>query len=269
MRDRHIREGLADDADAPAARFFDGRRLEYPAGGSIKGGRIVEGSVLGEEDILRQELTPKSLEVPPQICFPVGEFPMDGHGVDAEEICGLDHVGAGERLRQAAALAGVAAVEAERISRTAVRAQTIDQGLEMGKAAHAAVTLRGLLIIEEGEGVGAAAPGRDPEVVEEGAADEVRRTAGHRPDADVDARLAVMNRRELRMGVGDMQNADVAEAADVVNVVVGSDPDPRHDTGADGRDESTQEPTAGHGQVSAIRYQGSGMIARRSGDLNP
>src|SRR5262252_1374129 len=102
----------------------------------------------------------------------------------------------------------------------------------MGKAARAAVTLRGFLIIEKSEGIGAAASRRDAEVLEERFADEMRRPPTHGPDADVDARLAVVDRRKLRMRIGDVENANVAEGVDVVDVIVGADPDARHDARA-------------------------------------
>ena len=38
MRDRHIGHGLADDADAVAADFLDGRRLEHTAGSGVEAG---------------------------------------------------------------------------------------------------------------------------------------------------------------------------------------------------------------------------------------
>ena len=40
-----------------------------------------------------------------------------------------------------------------------------------------------------------------------------------RADAEIDARLAEIDRRELRMRVGHVQHARIAEAADVVEIV--------------------------------------------------
>ena len=54
----------------------------------------------------------------------------------------------------------------------------------MREAAHAAVAVRGVLIIEEGEGVGDPAARHDVEIFEEGAADEMRRFSAHVADAD-------------------------------------------------------------------------------------
>jgi hypothetical protein len=98
MRDRNIGERLADDADAPPARLFDERRLEHPARRRLERRRVVERRVLGEKDVLRQELALEPREVPPEDFFPVGEFPVAGHGIDAEKVRGVDHIGARERL---------------------------------------------------------------------------------------------------------------------------------------------------------------------------
>ena len=91
----------------------------------------------------------------------------------------------------------------------------------MREAAHAAVVRRGFLVVEIRECVCAAAAGCDAEMLEERLADEMRRLAAHRADADIDARLAEIDRLKLRVRVGLMQDADIAEAADVIEVVVG------------------------------------------------
>ena len=109
------------------------------------------------------------------------------------------------------------------------RAQPVDQGFQMRKAAHAAVAVRGVLIIEEGEGVGDAAARRDVEIFQERAADDMRRLSTHIADADIDARLAEKNRLQLGVAVGEMQDADIAEAADVVEIVVGRQRHARRD----------------------------------------
>ena len=99
----------------------------------------------------------------------------------------------------------------------------------MRKSAHAAIAVSCLLVIEEREGVGGATARFDPEVLEECAADQMRRLRQHRADADIDARLAEEDRQELRVRIGEVQHADVAEAADVVKVVVGSGADAGND----------------------------------------
>jgi len=56
----------------------------------------------------------------------------------------------------------------------------------------------------------------DAEKFQQMLADEVRRPAARRAGAQIDARLAIKHRRELRMAVGEMQHADVAERRDAV-----------------------------------------------------
>ena len=75
----------------------------------------------------------------------------------------------------------------------------------------------GLLEIEAAEGIGVGAVGLDAETVEEGAADQMRRLSRHLADADIDAGLAEIDRVELRMRVGDVQDARIAEPFEVVN----------------------------------------------------
>ena len=87
----------------------------------------------------------------------------------------------------------------------------------MRKAAELAEARRRPSRIRAGEGIGVGAVGADAEAVEEGASDQMRRIAPHRADAEIDARLAEEHRPELRMGVGDVQDARIAEALDIVD----------------------------------------------------
>ena len=204
-----------------------------PDAGSNAG--IVERGVFGQENILGEKLAFECREIHAQHCFAVSELPMPGHGIDAEQIGGVGHVDALHHQGLAGALPHVAAVEQQRIARAGFRAQPVDQSFQVRKAAHAAVAVRGVLIIEEGEGVGDAAAGHDVEIFEEGAADDMRRFSAHIADADIDARLAEINRLQLGVGVGQMQDADIAEAADIVEIVVGRQRDARRDARS-GRD---------------------------------
>ncbi len=86
----------------------------------------------------------------------------------------------------------------------------------MRKAAEAAVGARCLREIEIGERVRISRAGRNAEAAQQEFADEVRRLPVRRADAEVDARLAEMNRQELRMGIGVVQQADIAETLDAV-----------------------------------------------------
>jgi len=91
----------------------------------------------------------------------------------------------------------------------------------MRKAAHAAVTLSGFLKIKKRVRMRAAAAGFDSEIFKERTADQMRWPAAHGTDPDIDAGLAKKHRLKLSMGVGQMQDSDIAEAADVVKIFVG------------------------------------------------
>ena len=142
MRDRHIGKGLADHGDAMAADLLDGRRLEHAAGGGIERLGVVEGGFLGQEDVLRQELALEALEIVAQRLLAIGEFPMAGHRLDAEQVGGVDHVGALHGVGEAGALPEIAAVEQQRASGADVAAQAIDQRLQMREAAELAEASR-------------------------------------------------------------------------------------------------------------------------------
>jgi len=58
--------------------------------------------------------------------------------------------------------------------------------------------------------------GLDAVILEEGLAHEVRRLAAHGADADVVARLAEVDRQELGVAVGVVQQAHVAEGRQLV-----------------------------------------------------
>ncbi len=153
---------------------------------------------------------------------------MAGHRLDAEQVCGLDHVGALHGVGLPGALPEIAAVEQQRAPGAGIGAQPVDQRLQMRKAAELAEPYRGLLEIEAGEGIGVGAVGPDAETVEKGAADQMRRPALHRADAEIDARLAKIHRQQLRMGIGHVQDARIAEALEVVDARrVGAAREPR------------------------------------------
>ena len=88
---------------------------------------------------------------------------MRGHGLDAEQVGGIDHVLAMHDVGEPAALPEIAAVEQQRAAGARLRAQPVDQGLEMREAAEPAVAVRGLGEVEIGEGVRKPRLGRDAE----------------------------------------------------------------------------------------------------------
>ena len=101
----------------------------------------------------------------------------------------------------------------------------------MRKAAEFTETGRRLFEVNRGEGIGVGALRLDAEPVEKGAADEMRRPSSHRSDAEIDARFTKISGQKLRMRVGDMQNARIAEALEIVNAAFGAVRSPRQFAG--------------------------------------
>ena len=179
---------------------------------AIEGRRVVERGFFGQKDILRQEFALEALEVVAQRFFAVGEFPVPGHRLDAEQVGGVDHVGAVHGVGKPAALPQIAAVEQQRTARAGIARRRSIRVLRCAKPPSWPKRCGGFLEIEKGEGVGVGAVGADAEVIEKCAADQMRRLALHRADADIDARLAEIDRLQLRVRVGDVQHARIAEA---------------------------------------------------------
>ena len=86
----------------------------------------------------------------------------------------------------------------------------------MGEAADLAIERGVTLEIEKGEGMGEAGRRRDAEMFQKGLADEMRRPVRHGADADIDIGLAEIDRPQLRVAIGDVQQRHIAERRRVV-----------------------------------------------------
>ncbi len=117
----------------------------------------------------------------------------------------LHHVG------QSRALPEVTAIEQQRAALADVGAQAVDQRLQMREAAELAEALRGFLEVDASEGIGVGVVRRDAEAVEKGFSNQMRRPPLHLADPDIDARLAEIDRTKLRMRIGEVKDARVAE----------------------------------------------------------
>src|SRR5258708_23380456 len=182
MGDGHIWNRWSDHGDRMTADFLDDRRLEHAAGGRIERLGVVEGGFLGEEDVLRQELALEAIEIVAQRLLAIGEFPMAGHRLDAEQVGGVDHVVALHGVRKAGALPEIAAVEQQRTPRADLAAQPVDQRLQMREAAELSEPRGRLLEFDKGEGIGIGAIRADAEAIEKSLADQMRRVS--QPPAD-------------------------------------------------------------------------------------
>jgi hypothetical protein len=173
---------------------------------------------IGGAHVLGEELDSSGKILRHDLLHPLGaerELPVAGHHVDAEELAGVDHVLALRPQRRRRSLPRVAAVEKERLR--ARRFQSLDESCEVREAADLAVGLRrgGKVEIRERMRVGSS--GRDAEILEQTFADEMRRAPLEAAEAQVDARLAVEARQELRVAVREVEQAHVAERRDVVH----------------------------------------------------
>ena len=88
----------------------------------------------------------------------------------------------------------------------------------MGKATDLAVGLGSLVEIQIGEGMRIDGVRLDTEVLEEVVTNQVRHLAIAHAKAEIDVRLTEIDRQQLGMAVGDVQQADVAEFRQVIHL---------------------------------------------------
>ncbi len=209
MGDGRIRERLADHGDRHAGQAPEDGGLEH---------RVAE---IGGLDVLGEELDTSGkilVQHFPDARRAVGEIPVPGHDVHAEELLRLDHVLTASPQRSGRTLPGVAAVQKQRC--TALGAQFLHQGRQMRETTHLSVFPRRLRKIEVREGVRFAAAGPDSELLEQRLADQMRRAVRAFPDSEIDVRFAEAHRQQLRVAIGEVQQRYVPERRQVVESFV-------------------------------------------------
>ena len=108
--------------------------------------------------------------------------------------------------------------------------------------------------------MGVGAVGANPEAVEEGFADQMRRVALHRADPDIDARLAEIDRPELRMRIRHVQDARIAEALEIVDAGrLGAARETRQGAGKAGGTRNFQKIPAADGHAVSPRLVNNGQ----------
>ena len=205
MGDRRVGKRLADDADRHAGELANGVGFEH---------RIAEIAGL---DVLREEFDLAGKIALHDLLHAgraVGELPVPGHDVHAQQLLRLDHVLPSRPERNRRSLPGVAAVEEE--ARAASGAQPLHERRKVREAAQLSIRPCRPREVEMGEGVRFAASRPEVEMPQQCLADQMRRAVPRPADAEIDARLAEMDRKKLRMTIGEMQQRDVAEARQVV-----------------------------------------------------
>jgi hypothetical protein len=116
----------------------------------------------------------------------------------------------------------------------------------MSEPTHAPEPVSRIGKIETREGMCGPASGRNPEMIEKCLADKMRRMPSHAGDTDIDAGLPEMDRQELRMGVCQMHQPDIAETADIVQVVFGGSASRRQPSGSGRSGQTVQKLPAIH-----------------------
>ncbi len=112
---------------------------------------------------------------------------------------------------------------------------------EMREAADAPVDGGRPREVEMRQRVGLARARRDAEVAQQALAHQVRRPVCRGADAQVHARLAEVDGAQLRVTVGEMQQADVAELRRVIQRVGSGGAPVEHEAGNRGRREHANE----------------------------
>src|SRR5258708_4009028 len=132
----------------------------------------------------------------------------------------------------------------------------------MRKAAEPAETRRGFLEIDIGEGVSVGAVGLDAESIEKGAADQMRRFTGHRPDPQIYARFAEIHPPHLRIRVGPNHDSRHAAMPEIVDArVIGCAREPRQRGRKRGRAREFEKVPAADGHAMSPRLKSAQCIS--------
>ena len=131
---------------------------------------------------------------------------MAGHGVGLERVHDFDHVAAERLLCGIGALPGIATIKQQNIIVAALGTDMFDDRRHPVETAHPAVGLRKCGEIQVGHRICVRRTRFDIVELQEVGAGDVRRQTGDRSDAEIDRRLAEIDRLELGMNVGDVED---------------------------------------------------------------
>jgi hypothetical protein len=109
--DRRVGKGLADHCHAVAVELPHRVRLEDVAADVVVYRHALEQRIFGGIGVVREEFALEGFDVVEHLVLAVGELPVPGHDIHAEEIGGLDHIATAGPQRGARTLPGIAAVE--------------------------------------------------------------------------------------------------------------------------------------------------------------
>ena len=148
----------------------------------------------------------------------IGEFPVAGHHIHAQELGGIDHVLRVGPQGRGRALPGVAPIEQQRARATAF--ELLDQGGQVGEAADLAVAARRVGKVDVRERMGLRRTGSDTRCLEQVFPHQVRKLPLHGPYAHVHTGFPKVNGHELRMAIGHVQQRHVAKRRQVVQALL-------------------------------------------------
>ena len=205
ISNRRVGEGLPNDGHLGAIHFFDHERLED---------RVFKVFCF---DVLRHKI-----DLASKVFFndlldallAIGEFPMRRHHVDAQQLASIDHVLCIRPQAGGAALPSVATIEQQRAG--AAGFEALDQGRDVRKTAHLAILPRCALEIEVRMSMGFMAAHPQTRVLDEMLAHQMRHFAPHAGDTNVGIGLAEIDRQQLRMAIGHVQQMHIARFRHVI-----------------------------------------------------
>ena len=226
VRNRGVGESLPDDGAGHAIDLANDIGLEH---------RVTE--VIGL-DVLRHKINLARKVLLDNFLHPrhaQGELPVAGHDVHAEQFAGINHILTMGPQRRARSLPGVAAVKEQRTGPASLHA--FDQRRQVCKTTDLAVTLGRFLIVQVTQRMGLCRAGTHLGHLQQVLSHQMGEITFHRANAHVDAGLPEVDRFELGMAVGHVQEGHIAKFRDVVQTIgggrrigigVGTQPHARH-----------------------------------------
>ena len=222
VRNRGVRKGLTDDSHPSIADLLDRVWLEGQAGILVKsaeiGELVIEQGLIPHRNVLGDKIPVELADILDHLLVQVGEFPVAGHDIHAQQVAGADHVLTTAPKGGSGPLPGITAVQQQAVAGPACIADALDQSHQMGEAAYPAELLSRRVIVEIGKGMGIDTARGNLEVLQQVRADQMRRLAECAAETQIDIGLAEIDRVQLSVGVGDVQQADITELGHLIEI---------------------------------------------------
>ncbi|MNT27689.1 hypothetical protein D3C72_1633280 [compost metagenome] len=143
---------------------------------------------------------------------------MAGHHIHAQQLAGIHHVLGVRPQRSGRSLPGIAAIKQQCTRARSLHA--LDQGRQVCKTAHLAVTLGCRLKIQVAEGMRTRSSWPNAAGLQQMFAHQMGALVLHGADAQIHARLTEINGFELRVAVGHVQQRHIAKLGHIVQRLV-------------------------------------------------